>query len=163
MAIEIERKFRVASDSWRKHVTASHRMRQGYLSGVGGKASVRVRIADDQARMNIKSAVVGTSRAEYDYSIPLDEGLEIYNALCVGQVEKTRHLVIYGGHTWEIDEFGAENAGLIIAEIELESPSEPFSRPNWLGAEVTDERRYYNHALSLHPYSRWTDTDRRNG
>lgn len=159
MAIEIERKFRVANDRWRECVTASHRMRQGYLSGTGGRASVRVRITGDQARLNIKSAVVGTSRAEYDYVIPLDEGLEICDALCVGQVEKTRHLVIHRGHTWEIDEFEGENKGLIVAEIELGSPAEMFARPEWLGAEVTDEQRYYNHALSLHPYSRWSGSD----
>lgn len=155
MAIEIERKFLVTGDSWREHVSASHRMRQGYLSGVDSKASVRVRIDGKQAYLNIKAAVVGASRAEYDYVIPPNEGLEIFNALCVGQLEKTRHLVIHRAHTWEIDVFEGENAGLIIAEIELNNPGESFARPEWLGAEVTDERRYYNHALSLHPYRRW--------
>lgn len=155
MAIEIERKFLVANDGWRAHVTTSHRMRQGYLCGIDGKASVRVRIDGNQVHLNIKSAVVGTSRAEYDYAIPADEGLEILGALCVGQVEKTRHLVVHQGHTWEIDEFEGENKGLVIAEIELKSVGESFAKPGWLGDEVTDERRYYNHALSLHPYRHW--------
>lgn len=159
MAIEIERKFLVASNSWRANVTTSHPMRQGYLCGIDSKASVRVRIDSKQVHLNIKSAIVGTSRAEYDYVIPADEGLEIFEALCVGQVEKTRHLVVHQGHTWEVDEFEGENEGLVIAEIELNSIGESFARPEWLGNEVTAERRYYNHALSLHPYRRWNGSE----
>lgn len=161
MPIEIERKFLISGDAWRDHVSQSRHMRQGYLSGDEGRASVRVRIEGDEAHLNIKAAVVGASRAEYDYLIPLAEGLEIFETLCAGRVKKTRHVVVHGGHAWEIDEFEGDNAGLIVAEIELTDAREPFARPDWLGAEVTQEKRYYNHSLSLHPYRQWADAQGR--
>lgn len=161
MPIEIERKFLIIGNTWRDHVTRSRQMRQGYLSADEGRASVRVRIEGVEAHLNIKAAVVGTSRAEYDYLIPLAEGLEIFDTLCAGRVEKTRHVVEHQGHAWEIDEFKGDNAGLIVAEIELADAHEPFARPDWLGAEVTQEKRYYNHALSLHPYRQWAEAQGR--
>lgn len=155
MAVEIERKFLVVGDAWRSAARKSTQMRQAYLGAGGGRASIRVRLDSVEARLNIKAAVTGASRAEYDYAIPVADAEEIYRSLCVGQVEKTRHLVEHAGHTWEIDEFEAENAGLIVAEIELDSVDEDFARPDWLGAEVTSEQRYYNHALALKPYRDW--------
>lgn len=156
MPIEIERKFLVAGDGWRAQAKRQLLMRQGYLGGESGRASVRVRLEGDEARLNIKAAVVGSARAEYEYAIPHAQAVEILDTLCVGQLDKIRHYVEFAGHTWEVDEFLGDNAGLIVAEIELPSVHHPFERPDWLGAEVTDDRRYYNHHLALHPYARWT-------
>jgi adenylate cyclase len=160
MGIEIERKFLVGSDAWRRRARRRVAMRQGYLCDTGGKASVRVRIEGRVAHLNIKGAVVGRRRAEYDYRIPIAEARELLDTLCVGRVEKLRHYVTSGPHTWEIDEFGGDNAGLVVAEIELRRVDESFVTPAWLGREVTDERRYYNHSLALHPYSRWPASER---
>ena len=155
MGLEIERKFVLRSDAWRRDASRSVDMIQGYLSGEGGKASVRVRIHGDEARLNIKAAVVGSARAEYDYEVPVADAREILDTICVGVVEKTRHIVTRGAHTFEIDEFHGANQDLIVAEIELKAPDEAFERPEWLGREVTDEHRYYNHQLALHPASTW--------
>jgi adenylate cyclase len=160
MALEIERKFLVAGDSWRGQVSRHCVMRQGYLAGEGGRSSMRVRLEGDEAHLNIKAAVIGSARAEYDYLIPANDAREILQTLCVGKLEKTRHYIDQGELTWEIDEFVGANAGLVIAEIELTSVDQDFARPDWLGREVTDERRYYNHHLALHPYDSWPDADR---
>ncbi|MDP9141475.1 MAG: CYTH domain-containing protein [Pseudomonadota bacterium] len=160
MAIEIERKFLVMGDGWRARVTRSVAMRQGYLSREAGKASVRVRLEDGVANLNIKAAVVGSARAEFEYAIDPAEAAEILGSLCVGRVEKTRHYVEVDGLVWEIDEFTGDNAGLIVAELELASVDQAFGRPDWLGHEVTEERRYYNHALSQRPFAQWSDAER---
>ncbi|HUR40184.1 MAG TPA: CYTH domain-containing protein [Verrucomicrobiae bacterium] len=155
MGLEIERKFLLKDDGWRKDVGRSVNMDQGYLSREDGKASVRVRTEGATARLNIKAAVVGAARAEFDYEVPLADAREILAKLCVGRLEKVRHFVEHHGHTWEIDEFSGANAGLVVAELELSREDEVFQRPHWLGEEVTHDRRYYNHALALHPYSNW--------
>jgi adenylate cyclase len=155
MAIEIERKFLVRGDAWRSQVKATRRLAQGYLGAVGGKASVRVRVGGGEARFNIKASVVGSSRAEYDYEMPMQDAEEILASLCVGRVEKVRHLIDHGDHVWEVDEFSGDNAGLIVAEIELSDRDEDFDRPDWLGEEVTDDARYYNHALAQKPFRDW--------
>jgi adenylate cyclase len=160
MGIEIERKFLLASEAWRARVSRRCAMRQGYLAGEGARSSMRVRLEDDEAHLNIKAAVIGSARAEYDYVIPADDAREILRTLCVGRLEKTRHYVAQGDLTWEIDEFIGDNAGLVVAEIELTSVDQVFERPAWLGREVTDDRRYYNHHLALHPYNTWPDADR---
>lgn len=160
MPLEIERKFLVAGDAWRAQVGRSVEMRQGYLGREEGKASVRVRLEGDAAKLNIKAAVVGSARAEYEYDIPPAQAREMLETLCVGRLEKTRHYIEQGGLTWEVDEFINDNAGLVVAEIELERADQPFERPAWLGREVTDERRYYNHHLALHPWQTWADEDR---
>ncbi|MFP5357646.1 MAG: CYTH domain-containing protein [Gammaproteobacteria bacterium] len=157
MPIEIERKFLVTSDAWRAQAQRRQSLRQGYLSAEGGRASMRVRIQGEEARLNIKAAVVGSARAEFDYGIPLDEGREILASLCVGVLAKTRHFVEFDGLTWEVDEFEGRNAGLVVAELELDRVDQAFSRPPWLGREVTQDRRYYNHYLALHPYQSWPD------
>lgn len=156
MPIEIERKFLVASDAWRALAVRTVEMRQGYLSGQGGKASVRVRLEGPEARLNIKAAVLGSVRAEYEYAIPVDQARELLEKLCVGRVEKRRHYVEHAGLTWEVDEFLGDNAGLVVAEVELPRADYSLSPPGWVGREVTDERRYYNHALALEPYRTWT-------
>ena len=156
MAIEIERKFLIANDGWRGTVSRSVDMCQGYLVGEGGQASVRVRLHGDTAQLNIKAAVIGAARAEYEYEIPVADARELLQ-LCVGRLEKTRHYVELAGLTWEIDEFHGDNAPLVIAELELDSEDQAFERPDWAGKEVTGERRYYNHHLALHPYRHWPD------
>ncbi|GAB3685834.1 CYTH domain-containing protein [Salinisphaera aquimarina] len=155
MATEIERKFLVTSDAWRDHAHASEDFEQGYLCG-DGPASVRIRIEGEAANINIKAAVVGTTRAEYEYPIALADAREMLADLCVAApVRKTRHWVRHAGHTWEIDVFTGANAPLVVAEIELSSEDEAFEQPPWLGEEVSDDSRYYNHALAFAPYGQW--------
>lgn len=161
MSIEIERKFLVTGDGWR---AAAHRvipMAQGYINDQAAmdsgaqKASVRVRIQDQEAFLNLKSRELGHTRQEFEYPLPLDDARALL-ALCVGGlIDKRRHLVQHQGHLWEVDEFLGDNAGLVVAEIELESADEAFAKPDWIGAEVTDEARYYNLALASHPFSQW--------
>jgi adenylate cyclase len=155
MPVEIERKFLVRGDAWREAARRSAFMLQGYLSPEGGKCSVRVRIEGDVATLGIKAAVVGPARAEYTYEVPVADARELIENLCVGVVEKVRHWVEHDGHTWEVDEFGGANEGLVTAELELGSEDEAFRKPAWLGREVTQDQRYYNHQLALHPYSAW--------
>jgi adenylate cyclase len=157
MALEIERKFLLLDDGWREEVSRSSELCQGYLSGEGGRASVRVRLHDGRANLNIKAAVVGSARAEYEYPIPYEDGREMLHTLSVGRLEKIRHYIERDGVTWEIDEFLGDNAGLVVAEIELNDAQQAFVRPAWLGREVTAARRYYNHDLALQPYGRWPD------
>jgi len=157
MGLEIERKFRVANDVWRAQAHASQRFEQGYLCG-DGPASVRVRIEGEEANFNIKAAEIGTARAEYEYPIPLSEAREILDTLCIAPpIIKTRYWVEHAGHTWEIDVFEGQNAPLVIAEIELNTVDEGFETPAWLGADVSHDARYYNHALAFHPYALWTE------
>jgi adenylate cyclase len=158
MGIEIERKFLLMNNEWQKHFHHSQNYRQGYLKQ-DGKCSVRVRIGGEQARLNIKSARTSISRAEYEYEIPLQDATEMLDNLCVGSViEKTRHLVKHGAHTWEIDVFEGDNAGLIVAEIELSEEKEMFELPEWAGKEVSEDPRYLNASLVTQPYCNW-DTE----
>lgn len=160
MASEIERKFLVLSDAWKDAAYRSVRYRQGYL-GRAETSSVRVRVSDRDAYLNIKSATLGIERLEYEYPIPLDDAHEMLDRLChTPLVEKTRHWVEHTGHCWEIDVFEGDNAGLVVAEIELQTPEESFERPVWLGAEVSHEPRYYNVCLVEHPYSQWSEEER---
>lgn len=161
MPLEIERKFLLAHDGWRREVQRARPIAQGYLVGTGGRASIRVRVSGEDARLNIKAAQVGAARAEYDYAVPLDEAQEILATLAVGRIEKTRHIIERDGLTWEIDEFHLENAGLVVAEVELSAVDQVFVRPDWLGSEVTEAERYYNHQLSLRPYAQWSEAERR--
>jgi adenylate cyclase len=155
MGIEIERKFLLKDDSWRQQADAGTYYRQGYLIGAK-QASVRVRIEGDQAFLNIKSMTLGVTRQEYQYPLPLDEANEILNNLCEKPlVEKTRYKIQYAGHEWEIDVFAGENAGLIVAEVELQSEQEQLTLPPWVGVEVSADPRYYNVNLVKHPYSTW--------
>ncbi|KAB7627451.1 CYTH domain-containing protein [Alkalilimnicola sp. S0819] len=157
MAEEIERKFLLLNEDWRGAVQRSVAFAQGYLLGAR-QASVRVRIEGEQANLNIKGVTLGVRRAEYEYPIPLADAREMLDTLCEGPlIEKTRHYVEHQGHTWEIDEFHGDNAGLRVAEIELAHEDEPFARPGWLGAEVSGEARYYNVMLVKHPYREWRD------
>lgn len=166
MGIEIERKFRVTGDGWRAAAHVVIPMAQGYLNDVGAmdsgaqKASVRVRIQGEEAYLNIKSRELGHTRQEFEYPVPVSEARELL-ALCVGGlIDKRRHLVCHDGKLWEVDEFLGENAGLVVAEVELESADQAFAKPEWVGAEVTDELRYYNLALASRPYAQWSTEER---
>ena len=171
MALEIERKFLIVNDRWREAVSRTVAMAQGYINDQAAmdsgaqRASVRIRLEGDDARLNIKSresvsAKPGRSRQEFDYPIPVGDANDLL-ALCVGgRIEKRRHFVEYGRHAWEIDEFLGENAGLIIAEVELAADDETFETPEWLGMEVTEYARYYNLALASRPYSHWSEAER---
>ena len=155
MATEIERKFLLASDDWRSEVQESTRLIQGYLAR-GSQTAVRVRIKGDTAQLNIKHTVDGINRLEFEYPLPLQDAQEILERVALRPlIDKTRHHVRRGRHLWEIDEFHGDNAGLIVAEIELNDPDEPFDRPRWLGKEVSEDVRYYNSRLSERPYSQW--------
>ena len=166
MGIEIERKFLVSGNAWRDAAHKVVPMAQGYINDQAAmdsgamKASVRVRIAGDEAFLNLKSRELGHTRQEYDYAIPVGDARGLL-ALCVGGlVDKRRHYVMHEGHLWEVDEFLGDNAGLVVAEIELSSADETFARPDWLGAEVTDASRYYNLALATRPYLQWNADER---
>lgn len=155
MAIEIERKFLVTDDSWRAGAPRCERFRQGYLASDPG-CSVRVRLEGEVGRLNIKSATLGIHRHEYEYAIPAADAAELLDTLCAKPlIEKTRYFVEHAGHTWEVDRFEGENAGLVVAEIELDHADEPFERPPWLGEEVSHDPRYYNVSLVKHPFKEW--------
>ncbi|HEX9642708.1 MAG TPA: CYTH domain-containing protein [Acidimicrobiia bacterium] len=155
MAEEIERKFLVAGDEWRRLAVSSQMLRQGYLSTVKER-TVRVRIVDDEGFLTVKGITVGATRAEFEYPIPGDDAAAMLDDLCERPlVEKTRHLVEHEGLTWEIDEFAGVNAGLIVAEVELEADDQDVPLPPWVGAEVTADPRYFNANLIAHPYSEW--------
>jgi adenylate cyclase len=157
MGKEIERKFLLSDSTWRDQVVESRRMRQGYLVS-DEHSSVRLRVVGEQAHLNIKSGTLGVSRLEYEYPLPLQDAEEMLDRLCSGPlVEKIRHIVPGDGVEWEIDEFLGENAGLVVAEVELEDESQQFNRPEWLGKEVSMDPRYYNSCLSRTPYSSWSD------
>lgn len=166
MAIEIERKFLLRDDSWRADVSHSKTIAQGYLVGAqalrngDARASVRARIAGDQAWLNIKAAVAGIERAEFEYAIPLADAQVLLATLCDGVLEKIRHHVRVGDALFEIDEFLGANQGLIVAEIELPAVDAAFPKPAWLGAEVSALTRYYNVNLIAHPFTQWSPAER---
>jgi adenylate cyclase len=155
MGIEIERKFLVSHDGWRNLAARVRRIRQGYLAS-GEKAGVRVRCVDGkEGSLTVKTAVAGAVRGEFEFPIPFEEA-EALLGLCEGVViEKLRHDVPFGGVNWEIDVFKGANEGLVVAEVELESEDQVFIRPDWLGEEVTADRRYYNASLARRPFRDW--------
>jgi adenylate cyclase len=156
---EIERKFLLANDSWRSRVQRSEKMIQGYIAS-GERLSVRVRVAGDAAWLNIKAGGLVASRLEYEYGIPVADARELLQVAGGPIIEKTRHFVEHDGCEWEVDEFHGDNAGLVVAELELDSEDQRFPRPPWLGAEVTAHERYYNVRLVTHPYREWTEAER---
>lgn len=166
MGIEIERKFLVTSSAWRTDAHAVVPMAQGYLNDAASiasgaqNASVRVRIEGDAAFLNIKSREIGPARQEFELPLPVVDAQALLKLCVGGLVEKRRHLVRHGAHLWEIDEFLGDNAGLVVAEIELEAIDAAFARPDWLGVEVTSQARYFNLALAAHPFAHWTDDER---
>ncbi len=155
MGREIERKFLVRTDAWRDAVTEHASLRQGYLVAERDR-SVRVRLAGARAWITIKGETRGAVRAEFEYPVPPEDAERMLDTLCLSpQIEKTRYLVPIDPHTWEIDVFEGDNAGLVVAEIELSREGEGFARPAWLGDEVTDDPRYLNARLIHAPFTTW--------
>jgi len=155
MNTEIERKFLVQSGEWRNETTEVLLIRQGYLSTDRDRA-VRVRRSGERAWLTIKGRPVDGAAPEFEYEIPVAEADAILTALAKKPlIEKKRHLVPHGGLIWEVDEFLGENAGLVLAEVELSSPGQPVSPPGWIGREVTGDSRYSNASLVANPFSAW--------
>jgi len=154
MAKEIERKFLVSGE-FRQDSPESYRIMQGYICSDPDR-TVRVRVRGDKGFLTIKGrgSEDGLSRYEWEKEIPVSEAFELM-ALCgSGVIDKTRYLVPFGKHTYEVDVFHGANEGLVLAEIELSDEQEAFEKPLWLGEEVTGDVRYYNSMLSLHPFSK---------
>ena len=154
MAKEIERKFLVRTDNWKDNVSTTHVFRQGYLS-YDSERTVRVRATEVNGYLTIKGITTGLTRDEFEYVIPLGDALALLKLCERPAIEKKRYLVPHGVHTWEVDVFEGANAGLVVAEIELQSEDEAFEKPTWLGEEVSGQRKYSNSALSLLPFKDW--------
>ncbi|HEX7579010.1 MAG TPA: CYTH domain-containing protein [Thermoanaerobaculia bacterium] len=154
MGQEIERKFLVKGTAW-KAQAAGTLYRQGYLSSVKER-TVRVRIAGEKGSLTIKGVSKGVTRTEFEYGIPVDEAAAMLDGLCERPlIEKTRYVAESGGYTWEIDEFHGDNDGLIVAEVELQSPDEKPPLPEWVGEEVSSDPRYFNSNLVKKPFKIW--------
>jgi len=154
MGIEIERKFLVTGDGWRQPPERQTRFSQGYLSRDPAR-TVRVRLAGERAFLTIKGSTQGATRAEFEYEIPPADARQLLAMSDGPVVDKVRHLCAHEGMTWEVDEFLGANAGLVVAEIELQSEGQAFARPAWLGEEVTGDARYVNANLAVTPFSAW--------
>jgi len=154
MAIEIERKFLVKEKPF-SIAKRSLKINQGYIINEKSKV-IRVREKGDDYFLTIKGNNIGISRLEYDFPISKDDAKELIFHFCkTTLIEKTRHYIEHEEHTWEVDEFHGKNNGLIVAEIELESEDEKFEIPDWVGEEVTQDDRYYNMNLAIHPFTSW--------
>ena len=152
MGTEIERKFLVHTESWRRADAVEYA--QGYLNR-DRERTVRVRVAGDRAWLTIKGRSVGASRPEFEYEIPVADAEQLLALSDRPVVRKRRHLVPCGGFTWEVDEFLGDNEGLVVAEIELDAEDQTFEKPDWVGEEVTDDPRYFNSSLATEPYRLW--------
>jgi adenylate cyclase len=154
MAQEIERKFLVAGASWKDGATGTL-IRQGYLSSVKER-TVRVRVAGGKAFLTIKGVNRGVTRTEFEYPIPVDDAAAMLDALCEHPlIEKTRWVVPFKGLTWEVDEFHGENAGLVVAEVELPTEETEPALPPWVREEVSSDPRYFNANLAKNPFANW--------
>lgn len=154
MPKEIERKFLVKGNTWRQ-VDIGILYKQGYISTIK-ENTVRVRIIENKGYLTIKGKTEGATRLEYEYEIPVKDAEEILVRFCQKPlIEKKRYQIEFGGHKWEIDEFQAENKGLVLAEVEIENENEEVNLPGWIGKEVTGDVKYYNVNLVKHPYSKW--------
>lgn len=154
MAIEIERKFLIKKKPF-SIAKRSLKINQGYIINEKSKV-IRVREKGDDYFLTIKGNNIGISRLEYDFPISKEDAKELIFHFCkTTLIEKTRHYIEHKGHTWEVDEFHGKNNGLIVAEIELESEDEKFEIPDWVGEEVTQDDRYYNMNLAIHPFTSW--------
>ena len=153
MGKEIERKFLVQSDEWRA-LAEPTRYRQGYLSSVKERV-VRVRTIGDQGFLTIKGITEGLTRLEFEYDVPLDDAISLLGLCEEPIIEKNRCKIALGGLVWEVDEFFGDNAGLIVAEVELEDESQTLEKPSWIGEEVSGDPRYFNSNLIKSPYTKW--------
>jgi len=155
--MEIERKFKIHTNLWRKlDKPAGDNILQGYLCSEEEK-TVRVRVKNKQGTMTIKGRTINISREEYEFPVPYDIAVDMIHKLATGIIEKIRYNIPYKGKLWEVDEFSGANAGLIIAEVELNSEEEEIELPEWVGDEVSSDPRYYNANLAKHPYQEWED------
>lgn len=156
--LEIERKFLIRNDDYKRQAFSSSRIRQGYICSGHGR-TVRVRVRDNRGYLTIKgpSDVNGLSRYEFEKEITLDEAEHLMQLCEPGSIDKTRYLVKSGSHTFEVDEFYGDNEGLVMAEVELRSEDEPFVKPDFIGKEVTGDRRYYNAHLVKIPFKFWRE------
>ena len=156
MAQEIERKFLVKSEDFKKEASKETRITQGYLSSVPER-TVRVRIKGNKGFITVKGvgSASGASRFEWEMEIPVNEVEDLLKICEPGVIDKTRYEIKAGKHTFEVDEFYGDNNGLVVAEVELDSESELFVKPDWLGEEVTGDTRYYNSMLMKSPYTKW--------
>lgn len=153
MPVEIERKFLVENDAWRREAGPGRRICQGHVSK-DGQSSVRVRRVSDKAYLTVKGARAGITRAEFEYEIPVEHAEEMLQTLCTKPLlEKTRYCVIHNGVTWEVDVFVGPVEGLVIAEVELSNADQPVSMPDWIGTEVTGDPRYRSSAITTAPHN----------
>ncbi|VXD24027.1 Adenylate cyclase [Planktothrix serta PCC 8927] len=151
MGTEIERKFLVKGDEWRS-LGVAEIYRQGYIANYNGR-TVRVRVVGNQGYLTIKGLTTGSSRAEFEYKIPVEDAQELLETLCDRPlIEKTRYKILMGDLIWEVDEFSGENQGLILAEVELETEDQNIDIPHWIAEEVTSDPRYYNVNLVKNPF-----------
>jgi adenylate cyclase len=153
MGKEIERKYLVKGDAWRK-LAPGVRYRQGYLSTVKER-TVRVRTVDAKAYLTVKGLTVGATRHEFEYEIPTADAAVLLDMCEQPLVEKVRYRIPFQGLTWEVDEFEGVNRGLIVVECELTSEDQRIERPPWVGEEVTGDPRYFNSNLIAHPFTTW--------
>jgi len=155
MGVEIERKFLVDHEKWQlvKKPKGTH-YRQGYLVN-SDNHTIRIRVTDKQGYITFKGATKGITRTEFEYKIPREDGIELLESFSAREVEKIRYRIRFSGKLWEVDEFLGDNAGLIIAEIELRDENDKFKKPDWVRGEVSDEKKYYNSNLSVNPYKKW--------
>ncbi len=155
MALETERKFLIYKDKWQIIGKPDKEFyRQGYLHTDDLK-TIRVRQAGSKGFLTIKAKTSGLARMEYEYEIPFEEAGQLLDTLAVSSLTKYRYKMPFGEHLWEVDEFLGDNEGLVIAEIELKSEAEEFLLPEWVGKEVTGDKKYYNASLSRKPYKDW--------
>jgi CYTH domain-containing protein len=154
MGIEIERKFLVNGTGWKKTAQGVE-YRQGYLT-LDPERTVRVRIAGEKGYLTVKGGSRGLTRLEFEYEIAYADAVDLLDRLCIKPLlEKKRYRVEHQGLVWEVDEFAGENSGLVVAEVELESETQEFSPPDWIGEEVSADPRYFNASLVLRPWKTW--------
>jgi adenylate cyclase len=153
MATEIERKFLVKDESWRNG-SPGVRISQGYLARDADR-TVRIRIGGERAWITIKGRSTGISRQEFEYEIPVEDARELLGMCLPSVIDKTRHEVPHAGQVWEVDVFHGENEGLVVAEVELEDEAASPEIPEWVGAEVSADARYFNSHLAVTPYTKW--------
>ena len=154
MGTEIERKFLLTGDAWKKLAKGKY-YRQGYLNSQKER-TVRVRTLDNRGFLTIKGISVGVTRIEYEYEIPIEDADVLLDELCEQPlIEKKRYKIAFFDFIWEVDEFFGENEGLVLAEIELENEDQQFEKPSWVGNEVSGDPRYFNSNLIKNPYTSW--------
>ena|ERR1700761_8123218 len=155
MGIEIERKFLVDEKQWRLlPKPAGVSIKQGYILNTANK-TIRIRITGKHAYITFKGAASGISRSEYEYEIPYNDGLKMFDEFVTTSIEKIRYCLIFENKQWEVDEFLGDNKGLIVAEVELYYEDEEFITPPWITEQVTGLEQYYNASLSANPYKNW--------